>query len=81
MTKDLFCVQQQINLIRIPYTDKITEEYLATLIKKCRTEKVVYISYKHYEDEIRKFADLQNMLVETVSLPNRYKNIKCSLDD
>lgn len=80
MRKDLFCVQNQINLIRIPYTDKITDEYLATLIKKCRTDKVVYISYRHYEDEIRKFADLEIMIVETVSLPNKYKDIKCSFE-
>ena len=81
LRKDLFCVQNKIHLIRIPYTDHITDEYLATLIKKCRTEKVCYFSYKHYENEIGKIEDFQNMLVETVTLPSKYKNIQCSFDD
>ena len=81
MVKDLFCIENNINLIRIPYVHQITETYLSRLLQKCIMGKICYFSYKHYEDEIRKKKELVGILVETVTLPPRFSKIKCDFDN
>ena len=81
LRKDLFCTQNKIHLIRIPYTDDITEDYLATLLNKCKTDRICYFSYKHYQEEVKKKVDLKDVIVVTVSLPNKYNDIKCNFED
>lgn len=80
LIKDLFCVQNKISMVRIPYVHEITEEYLANLLNKCK-ESHCYFSYNHYEREVKKKASMEGVLVETVKLPPRFNDITCSFDD
>ena len=81
LCKDLFCMQNKISVIRIPYTHTITENYLANLIRKCQADKLCYFSYKHYEEHVAKKIDLSNVYIENVYLPPRFSNIKCSFEE
>lgn len=69
ITKDIFCVQNKINLIRIPHTVNVTQEMLTEIINFCEDGKQLYITYKHYYDEVSKVADLKNVHISLVESP------------
>lgn len=46
--KDKFCIINGINLVRIPYTTKITTDLLRNIIHMCRHKKHILISYPDY---------------------------------
>jgi hypothetical protein len=61
--KDLFCVRNKINLLRIPYTVKPSIELLTYVLNLCREGKHVYFTYQKYYDVVIQHCDLSNVYV------------------
>ncbi len=55
--KDLYCMKNNISMIRIPYTKEIPQEYLKRLIEYCQY-KQMYVSYPHLIDKLKEKFDL-----------------------
>ena len=67
--KDLYCTQNNITLIRVPYSVIATKEYVEDILRLCKSEKQVYRSYPHYIDAIKESSDLTDINV----IPINYK--------
>lgn len=65
--KDLYCVENKINLIRIPYNVKITEEYINNIFELCKKSQV-YMSYSHYHECVGKSFDLST--INSIIIPH-----------
>jgi hypothetical protein len=82
LRKDLFCISNNISLLRIPFNIKITEEFLSNLLRNCEGDKLCYFSYKHYQDEvIPKLPPNSNYDIRKVDIPAKYNDLKCSFED
>lgn len=61
-SKDIYCMQNKISMLRFPYNADITEEYVKNIIKFCQTSHT-YLSYTHLINLIKEKVDLQNIVV------------------
>lgn len=67
--KDLYCVRNKINLVRIPYNIYVDIEYIKQILQLCLSGKQIYATYKEYYDEVSKFVDMSNLHVIIVPTP------------
>jgi len=67
--KDLHCVQNGINLWRIPYTIKIEQPLIENLIKHFKSGKQIYASYPEYIAYVRERFDLSKVFIIEVPRP------------
>lgn len=74
LAKDLYCLKNKINIIRIPYSVILTKEYIENLFKLCENEQV-YMSYPHYIEKIQESFDLSTVKVIPVIPPLKVKLI------
>lgn len=71
LIKDRYFVRNKLNLIRIPY-NRSKEEIayiLSGVIQLIRTGHCVYMTYKHYYDEVIKTEDLSSIYVIITPVP------------
>ena len=62
--KDLYCLQNQISILRFPYgcMDSLTEDRLKEFIELCK-KTCVYLSYSHLIEPIKKAMDVSKITV------------------
>ena len=66
--KDLYCLQNGISLMRIPYNVTITEEMIKNFLKFCEDQQV-YMSYTQYYENVSEFVDFNLIKVILISSP------------
>lgn len=69
--KDLYCLNNKINLLRIPHTLKISKATLEAIIKICRSGRQVYVTYPHYFEITSKQVDMSNIWVYLIPAPKK----------
>jgi hypothetical protein len=58
MIKDKYCLENKINLLRIPYNMSNTKEWIEEAIKLCKQGYHIYFSYRHYYEEMLRVANV-----------------------
>lgn len=70
--KDFYCIRNRINLIRIPFTivnESTIKSFLVDMINISRSGRQVYVTYRHYYDEISKHHDMSNIYCVILDTP------------
>jgi len=69
-TKDKYCLENNISLLRIPYNMKDCKAWIEQTISMCRSGSHIYFSYRHYYDEIINFVNISNsIIIKLVNCP------------
>jgi hypothetical protein len=66
--KDLYCIKNGINLIRIPYNIRISKEYLQNIFDLCKKSQV-YMSYSYFLDKCNRIVDMKDISITIVKTP------------
>ncbi len=69
--KDIYFINNGLNLLRLPYNIEATPEIIQWAISLCDSNKSksIYISYKHYYDEVIKYCDMTNVIYIEMKSP------------
>ena len=67
--KDLFCLRNGIHIWRIPYTNEISKEIIKEKLKTFTSEKLIYLSYQDYYEEVSDYFDMSTVSFEAVEMP------------
>jgi len=74
LIKDVYCVKNGLNLLRIPYTANITKELLVCVIDLCRSGQQYYFSYPEFIQQTTETLsetsiDLSKIIVSPINMP------------
>lgn len=68
--KDIYCLQNGINLYRFPYSQEVDKNLLLSIIDMCKPgKKQVYASYPQYINQVKELIDLSNFNVIVIESP------------
>lgn len=69
LIKDKYCLDNKVNLLRIPYTIESSIDLVRYVIELCRASRLVYASYQHYRDKLEGLVDFSNVTVVIIPCP------------
>jgi hypothetical protein len=74
ITKDAYCVNNKISLLRVPHDWDFTIDILRKVMQLCYSGYHVYASYSHYMEIVKTISDMSNIYY--IEIPSPYSTGK-----
>ena len=71
MIKDLYCVENKINIVRIPYHVRVNIDMIVKILNKLKSGRQIYISYEEYIKYVSDKIDLSAIEVIVIPMPTK----------
>lgn len=71
--KDVYCINNKINLLRIPFNMEPSIELISYIANLCKQGYCVYASYDRYFQIARRITNLSHVYYLEVPVPRRYR--------